>query len=107
VTHVGSTASPGHPVVYCLDFIVVALDGRAGRVDTPPSPPSISWCVDAWPTAGDTASSVAAVALMFILPTSLAIGGWIGIVATLVGVTTTARLLVESYGAGGAGSDPR
>jgi hypothetical protein len=33
VTHVEPTASPGHPGAHRIDFVVVAVDGRAGRVE--------------------------------------------------------------------------
>jgi hypothetical protein len=49
----------------------------------------------------------ATAALVVIFPASLAVGGWIGIIATVVAITTTVRLLIDSYGAGQAGSDRR
>jgi hypothetical protein len=54
-----------------------------------------------------TNGAFATVALAVILPVSLMVGGWIGVVATLAAVITTGRLLIDSYDTGRAGSDHR
>jgi hypothetical protein len=145
VTHVEWTATPGHPGAHCVDFTVIALDGRAGRIDSATIIAAHEHLVvrgrmvDRWRRSILRRTAVtdvdrdartvrvsltraeirrlpaftgeplpnglfAAVALVVIFPASLAVGGWIGIVATVVAITTTVRLLLDSHGTARAGS---